>query len=179
MEELKGKILVAHPFLKDPNFKRTVVLICEESEDGHYGLILNNPITGVDLEDVLSEELGWHQPLLSGGPVEPMTLQYLHHENIKDALMLSPDLCIGGDFNEVKELLNLGEISSDEIKFFLGYSGWGGGQLEDELEKESWLITDFKKEYLDAEEDLWKQVLRDMGGDYAQLINYPIDPRLN
>ena len=179
MQNLKGKLLVAHPFLKDPNFKRSVVLICEDSVDEQYGLVLNNPITGVVLKDVLPDDLTIDTPILSGGPVEPMTLQYLHQTNVDDALVLSPDISLGGDFNQVKRLLNLGQISTHDIKFFLGYSGWGEGQLKDEIDSDSWLVADFKREYLDYQGALWKKVLRDMGGEYAEMVNYPIDPRLN
>ena len=111
-----------------------------------FGLVLNNPITGVVLKDVLPDDLTIDTPILSGGPVEPMTLQYLHQTNVDDALVLSPDISLGGDFNQVKRLLNLGQISTHDIKFFLGYSGWGEGQLKDEIDSDSWLVADFKRE---------------------------------
>jgi putative transcriptional regulator len=179
MRKFKGKLLVAHPFLKEPTFHKSVILICEEKKEGHYGLVLNQPISDVVLDDVFMDKIGLDIPILSGGPVEPMMLQYLHHFNVSDAKSLFSDLSIGGDFNQVKRLLNLTNESTDEIKFFLGYSGWAEGQLEDELNKGSWVIAEFRPEYLDYQGDLWKKVLEDMGGEHKQLINYPNDPRLN
>ena len=77
MESLKGKLLIAHPFLKDPDFRRMVVLICDESPDGHYGLVLNNNMTEMKIDDVLTDKIGVDCDLGLGGPVDPMYLQYL------------------------------------------------------------------------------------------------------
>jgi putative transcriptional regulator len=181
MESLKGKLLLAHPFLKDPSFKRMVVLICNETAEGHYGLVLNNPMEVVNLDDVLPEKIGLECSLGVGGPVDPTYLQYLHRNvNVKGSQKILPGLCVGGDFKQVKMLLNLEDIRPNEVRFYVGYAGWSQGQLEEEMKNDSWLVTDFKWEYLEnSRSEMWKMVLRSMGKDFSKYINYPIDPRLN
>jgi putative transcriptional regulator len=179
MDSIKGKILLAHPFLKDPNFKRMVVLICDDTVEGHYGLILNNSLSSLQVDDFLPEKIGVQLPVLVGGPVEPTYMQYIHRcEVVEGSKGVKDNLWVGGDFEQVKMFLNLEKIPPEDIRFFIGYAGWGNGQLEKEMQSDSWIVADFNWEYLNyAPEEMWKKVLRYLGkGD---LVHYPIDPRLN
>ena len=110
-----------------------------------------------------------------------MYLQYLHkNTGIRGTQEILPGVCVGGDFKQVKLLLNLENIRPDDVRFFVGYAGWEQGRLEEELNKEAWLVTDFKWEYLeDTSGDMWKMVLRGMRNSYSNFVNYPVDPRLN
>ncbi|SDL46139.1 putative transcriptional regulator [Catalinimonas alkaloidigena] len=185
-ESLQGHFLISEPFLPDPNFERSVVLICEHSSMGAFGLILNRP-TEVNLYDALEEDaplLGTNEhPLFVGGPVEPNTLHFLHAygNEIEGSIEVVPGLFWGGDFEQIKELLVLQRLDSHNIRFFVGYSGWGSGQLERELAEESWITTPAQASdaFLDPPEKLWQQILRNMGGKFRALSNYPRDPRLN
>ena len=179
MDSKKGKILLAHPFLKDPNFKRMVVLICDETKEGHYGLVLNNSLASLQVDDFLPEEIGVKLPVLVGGPVEPTYMQYIHCcESVEGSKGVKDNLWVGGDFEQVKMFLNLEKIPPEDIRFFIGYAGWADGQLENEMKNDSWIVAEFKWEYLNyTPEEMWKKVLRDLGKD--DLVNYPIDPRLN
>ncbi len=179
MKPVKGKILLAHPFLRDPNFKRMVVLICDDSLEGHYGLVLNNSLASLSVNDFLPEKIDIDLPVLVGGPVDPTYMQYLHRcEKVEGSKGIKENIWVGGDFEQVKMFLNLEKISPEEIRFFIGYAGWADGQLAEEMKSDSWIVADFKWEYLKyAPEEMWKMVLRDLGKE--DLINYPIDPRLN
>ena len=176
-----GNVLVAEPFLGDPNFERSVVLICEHSDEGSFGLVLNNPSknTIADVFDDIYVEF----PLFVGGPVQQNTLHFVHRLGhlIEESIDLGNGIFWSGDFESVKSLLNIGSIKTEDIRFFIGYSGWGAGQLNSELAKDSWIISDINAELLFEEynSQFWRTVLKRMGGDYKVLANYPVDPRLN
>lgn len=183
MTELtEGKILVADPFLHDVNFAKSIVLLTACDEQGALGFLLNRPMD-VTMQDVLPEFAGIDIRLFSGGPVEPDTLHYVHATKgmVEGALSINPFLSWGGDLQHVLELLRTGRLLPSQVRFFSGYSGWGHGQLEEEIAEHAWYITASKAEYVfsnDAEL-LWKRVMTDMGDDYAMLTNAPVDPRWN
>lgn len=177
-----GVLLVARPTMEDPNFKRSVVLICDHNEEGSFGLILNRPLK-IE-EDELSRELnGYDNGLSFGGPVQPNTLHFLHQlgEQVSDAEQIINTLYWGGDFDRVRELAASRPLKQDELKFFLGYSGWSEGQLESEASNGDWILApcDLDIVFEVDPEKMWSTVLRRMGGEYAWLANFPVDPRLN
>lgn len=176
-----GKALIAEPFLSDANFGRSVILLCENSEEGSFGLILNQPTTNVlsDLIDTIFIDF----PVYKGGPVEQNTLHFIHRlgKTIPDSLDLGNNIFWSGDFETIIEKINTGLIDEKDIKFFIGYSGWGAGQLAEELKQNSWIVADVEEELifdLDPEKS-WQFILKNMGGKFKQMANYPIDPRLN
>ena len=178
----KGSLLIAEPFLNDSNFERSVVLMCEHNERGSFGLVWNQP-TQLHLDDVLTDDIYPDVPLYVGGPVEHNTLHFIHRrpDLIGQARPLAEGLHWSGDFEDVKRLLNLGTLPVTDIRFFVGYSGWGEGQLEGELKRDSWIVTPASAEFLfdTPPEQFWRAVLRQMGGQYRVLSHYPTDPRLN
>ena len=121
----KGCVLLSEPFLNDPFFKRTVVLLCEHNEDGAFGFVLNNYID-VALNEVIEDFPEWRNVISIGGPVKSGNLFYLHTlgDLIPESAMVVEGLYFGGDFEKVKELLQRGEIKQNQIRFFIGYSGW-------------------------------------------------------
>jgi putative transcriptional regulator len=178
-----GQLLLSEPFMLDPNFKRTVVMICEHIEDGGtVGFILNRPLQ-VKVGDALVDFEGIGNELYYGGPVAQDTLHYLHRHGdlIEDSMKITDDIFWGGNFEQLNQLLKAGTIHSSDVKFFLGYSGWSPGQLVLEMEESSWIVSQAKAHYIfDIEEkELWRTVLSDMGGEYKQIVNYPEDPMLN
>lgn len=178
-----GDFLISEPFLPDPNFERSVVLICENNHEGTFGLVLNKG-TDILLEDVLEGEVPFGGTLNVGGPVEQNTLHFIHRleQSIEDSIEIGNGLFWSGNFEQVKALVRSGDANEDNVKFFLGYSGWSEGQLREELDRQSWFVKSgaTAKQVFDLEEEaLWKSILKDMGGKYKVFSNYPIDPRLN
>jgi len=177
-----GILLIADPFLKDPNFLRTVVLLCEHSQQGSFGFVLSKQIEQT-LDELIPNLEGCNLPVYYGGPVQADTIHFLHQfpDLIPDSVKVSPGIYWGGNFETVTTLIKNNSIDLNRIKFFIGYSGWGDGQLTGELEEKSWLtVSANRKLVFNTDHDLiWKGSLRELGGNYEQMINYPIDPQLN
>lgn len=178
----KGKLLISEPFLPDPNFERTIVLLCEHNDDGSFGFVLNKPSLA-RINDVMEDIKGIEAPVLVGGPVQQDTLHYLHRiSDLEDAVDIGHGIYWGGNYERLSLLLDSKQIRADEIKFFLGYSGWSPGQLEEEIKADSWIVSDQVTEELVFEteaEVMWKEVLKAMGGRFSIYSNYPVDPRMN
>jgi putative transcriptional regulator len=179
----KGSLLLAEPFMWDPNFKRTVTLVCEnDKENGTFGFVLNRPME-MKLHEAIQGIKKFNARLYYGGPVELDTLHFLHRlgNDIEGAVEICEGLYWGGNFKMLKHLINSGKVKPSDFRFFLGYSGWSTGQLDEELKEQSWIIHDVQPEHIfnTEAEDLWKEVLKEKGGAFAQMINYPEDPSYN
>ncbi len=178
----KGSVLISEPFLKDPNFERTVIIICKHNLEGSLGFVLNRPVE-LTLKDVSEELLGLDNSLFVGGPVQQNTLHFLHKGlvEIEDSQKVSPGLYWGGSFEELKWKLENAEIKDEDVRFFLGYSGWDEGQLQSEIDQKSWIVANLGDDSIfDIKpEVLWRRVLKHMGGKFKVVSNYPHDPRLN
>jgi putative transcriptional regulator len=177
-----GILLISDPFLKDPNFLRTVVFLCEHQDEGSFGFVVNKPIE-LTLQDVVPDAEGLLIPLSEGGPVQKDTLHFLHRrpDLIEGGVEVIDDIFWSGDFAQTLSLLHSGQLSASDIRFFIGYSGWGESQLQQEIDDRSW-ITRVAKNDLIFNPDItgiWKESLTDLGGEYRQMVNYPIDPQLN
>jgi len=183
-ENLKaGNLLISEPFLQDENFMRSVVLLCEHNEEGSFGLILNKPSI-LKLGELVKELEFLDKDVFVGGPVEQNTLHFIYfgEKMLEGSIDLGTDLWWGGDFESLLERLLAGSLKSDNVRFFLGYSGWGSGQLMEELIEDTWIVG---SENLDlsnfdfTSEELWRNLLKNMGGEFKVIANYPVDPRLN
>ncbi len=167
---------------EDPNFYRTVVLVCEHDEEGSFGLILNRPLELL-LTDVLEEDDLPSKQICLGGPVQQNTLHYLHRlgADVANSIDVTDGIFWGGEFDRLKELLRDGAASEDDVKLFLGYAGWSPGQLDDEIAADGWIVTPATADLVFSSDAsrLWRAVLRTMGGSYATMANFPDDPRLN
>jgi putative transcriptional regulator len=177
-----GKILIANPFLRDPNFFRSVVLLCEYREEGSFGFIFNKLFTQT-LDELMPDVTIKKLPVYFGGPVQLDTIHFLHSvpDLIEGGFKILPDIYWGGDFERAIELLNMGMIDTNQIKMFIGYSGWDKGQLDGELKENSWIISRGTKGLVfdEMEKNIWSQSLREMGNGFASMANYPPDPSLN
>jgi putative transcriptional regulator len=182
IEPAAGILLIADPFLKDPNFLRTVVLLCEHKEEGSFGFVLNKQIEQT-LDELISDLQGHRLPVYYGGPVQMDTIHFLHQcpDLIPESVKVSDDIFWGGNFETVTALLKSKSIDLDKIKFFIGYSGWGDGQLSSELTERSWLTVKASRRLVfnTGYDEIWKNSLKTLGGEYERMINYPIDPQLN
>lgn len=178
-----GILLIAEPFLKDPSFMRSVVLLCRhEKEEGSFGFVLNN-LFPQKLDELIPALAGFDLPVFKGGPVQLDTLHYLHQypDLLPECMKLTDGVFWGGDFETLKILMRDGLIDPGKIRFFLGYSGWSEGQLDGELEENSWLTVSGNRSIIfdTPAEDIWKASLIQLGGKYERMIHFPTDPQLN
>lgn len=177
-----GDLLIAEPFLGDQNFERSVVLLCEHNNEGTFGLVLNQT-TQLHLADVLEDGVYPDVPLYVGGPVSQNTLHFIHRrpDLIDNSTKVTNGLYWGGNFEEIKRMLNVGSLPVQDIRFFIGYSGWSTGQLDGELKQNSWIVTRTQANFLfdTPAAQFWRAILRQMGGEYKVLSHYPTDPTLN
>ena len=183
MEELSpGILLIADPFLKDPNFMRTVVLLTEHRDEGTIGFVLNRQYENT-LDELLPEIEGHKLPVYYGGPVQMNTIHFLHRypDEIPGGVEIMKGVYWGGDFDSVVDLINNGKIEADKIRFYIGYSGWSPGQLQDEMTEKTWLTAPAARKLIfhPQAEEIWKDSLKHLGGEYEMMINFPIDPQLN
>lgn len=182
IEPAPGVLLIADPFLKDPNFMRTVVFLTEHRDDGTIGFVLNRQYENT-LDELLPEIEGHKLPVYYGGPVQMNTIHFLHRypEEVPGGIEVMKGIYWGGDFDKVVELINSGKLNTDRIRFYIGYSGWSSGQLDTEMAEKTWLTVKATRRLIFHEhaEEIWKDSLRHMGGDYEMMVNFPIDPQLN
>lgn len=178
----QGSLLLSEPFMLDPNFERSVVLLCEHNTDGTVGMILNqrSKLLITDIIDIEMVDF----PLYIGGPVQNSAIFFLHRaiDKLGEGTAITKDIHWGGDFEKAIMLINDGILSTDEIKFFLGYSGWAEGQLSQEINQNSWAVHNtYNSEltFIVDGEDLWKQALISLGPKYAHVANFPKSPDLN
>lgn len=178
----KGRLLISEPFLPDPNFERTVVLLCEHNEEGSFGFVLNKPAI-VKVNEVMDELKNFEHPIFIGGPVQQDTLHFIHRNTeIEAGAEVRAGIYWGGNFENVLFLSDTEQLRPEQIRFFLGYSGWSEGQLEEELDQNSWIVCDFVTEDLLFETEpnnMWRKALGNMGGRFSVYANYPVDPNLN
>jgi putative transcriptional regulator len=177
-----GILLIADPFLKDPHFMRSVVVICEHQKEGSVGFVLNKPYEQT-LDALITGFEGFPLPVFYGGPVQKNTIHFLHQypELIPGGQEIMKGVYWGGDFEMVTQLVKKNELDLAKIRFFIGYSGWSKDQLNDELKEKTWLtVTATRKLIFHPFHDrIWKESLLQLGGEYEMMINFPIDPQLN
>lgn len=178
----KGKLLLSEPFMPDPNFKRTVILLTEHNEEGTVGFVLNR-VLEVSLNDVVENFPKFEAPLFYGGPVQPDTLHFVHciGEEIKGSKKIADGLYWGGDFEQLIYKAMAQEIKPDDFRFFIGYSGWSPNQLADEIKENSWILSEATHNHIFKSNNkmMWKEILKNMGGEYKMMSNFPEDPSLN
>lgn len=178
----KGTLLIANPFLKDPNFSRTVIFICENAVEGTFGFVLNKQFPQ-PLGDIIPDLKGVNLPVYTGGPVQGDSLHFLHQypDLVSGGEEVFDGVFWGGNFESLIIHLKNKDISKDKIRFFIGYSGWAEGQLSLEMKEGSWLTAEATRKLIfgTPAEETWKESLNHLGGEYKLLANYPTDPQLN
>ena len=178
----KGKLLVAEPFLGDPNFDRTVILLTEHNELGSVGFVLNKPLD-IKVGQVALDFPNLQAPVYEGGPVQKDSLFFIHKKGdlIPGSEQIGENVYWGGELEPLKDLIDTGLVTESDLRFFLGYSGWSESQLQDEIAESSWIIADKTNidVFNDAPDVMWRKVLTNLGGNYALWANSPFDQRMN
>jgi putative transcriptional regulator len=181
MSSLRGQLLIAGATLPDPNFARTVVLICEHSEEGALGLVLNRvgELLVAESAPELLELSDEHATIDEGGPVQPDALLVLaeFEDPSIAAVPVVGNVGLMGDGSRIEDLIGL----TRRARVFAGYAGWGPGQLDAELEEGSWIVADplTDEVFHEDPDELWSLALERKGGAYALLARMPADPSLN
>lgn len=182
IEPAPGILLIADPFLKDPHFMRTVVFICEHQQEGSFGFVLNKQVDQT-LDELLNNFEGFSIPVYYGGPVQMDTIHFIHQypNEIPGGSEVMKGVYWGGDFEILSELIKTGQVDLSKIRFFIGYSGWSSGQLDNEMKEKTWLTVSATRKLIfhDNPNEIWKDSLKHLGGDYEMMVNFPIDPQLN
>lgn len=178
----KGRILIAEPFLPGNYFSRSVVFLVAHSEKGSVGFILNKEID-FEIQEVFPDFPEFDAKVFLGGPVATDSIYYIHKlgNQLPGSINVLGDLFWGGDFNSLKAQIIAGAIQPDDIHFFLGYSGWDAGQLEDELKEDSWLVTDVEEAAVmhDFDDESWTDFAKKAGERYSIWEHFPENPTLN
>jgi putative transcriptional regulator len=178
----KGRILISEPFLPGNYFNRAVILLVAHSKKGSVGFILNKKVD-FQIQDYISGFEDFDADVYIGGPVSTDSIYFIHKraDLIPGSIQVLDDIHWGGDFEEMKRLINLGIILPGEIRFFLGYSGWDSGQLEREIKENSWLVDDIESSLLLKElgTESWVEFVKKVGKRYTIWENFPENPSLN
>jgi putative transcriptional regulator len=179
---VKGRLMLSEPFMNEPYFGRSVVLLTQHSNDGSMGFVLNKPLD-VYLHEVVDVSVDENIRLFCGGPVGSKSLFYLHDiEDLPHSFAITPHLFLGGDFDKLIENINLGLGIAGKVRFFLGYSGWESEQLVQEMKHQSWIAGPIADESIllsENIENMWVQFMKGLGGKYRHWADFPQNPNLN
>lgn len=179
----KGQLLIAEPsIIGDLSFNRSVILLADHNSEGSVGFIINKPLKYTINDLVPDVEANFK--IYNGGPVEQDNLYFIHNipDLIPNSVEISSGIFWGGDFELTKGLINNGAIKKDNIRFFLGYTGWEAQQLENEMRSNSWILAEnlYKNKIIGkATTDFWKEKIIELGGEYLIWSNAPENPLLN
>ena len=179
---MEGNILIAHPLLQDGFFNRSVVYLTNHNSIESLGFVLNFK-TQYKLRDVKPEIKNGNFPIYEGGPVAKDQLFYLHKlgHNLSDSVKIKDDIYFGGNFSELMHMIEHGKVKTYDIRFFAGYSGWGDGQLENEIKHDHWLINkNVESSFFGNEpEDLWGLQLSEIKNTYGIFADFGDTPSVN
>jgi putative transcriptional regulator len=183
LEPKKGQLLIAEPsIIGDLSFNRSIVLLVEHTHEGSVGFILNKPTDFglMDLVDGFKNDFR----VYNGGPVEQDSLYFVHNapDLIPNSVKIANSLYWGGDFDTVTALINSGLLTKNNIRFFLGYSGWGKNQLNSELKTNAWVVLNnvYGDNILSKnEKTFWKDQMMELGDKYRIWANAPENPNYN
>jgi len=179
----KGNLIIADAnILNDHNFNRSVILLTEFNSSGSLGFILNKKIN-IKLNDII-ENTKCDFSIYYGGPVEPENLYFIHNKPdiVINSIEISNGIYWGGDFKTILQLIDENKLHKNNIRFFLGYTGWDLNQLENEITEYSWLIKEniYKNNILkETPSKLWKELMKTFGNEQIIWCNAPEDPVQN
>ena len=177
-----GSVLIAEPsIIGDVSFQRSVIMIANHDEKGSVGFIMNKPLTYTlsDIVPAITQEFR----VFNGGPVEQDNLYFIHNvpHLVPNSVEISEGIYWGGDFEKIIDLIEQNQITTDNVKFFLGYSGWSKSQLQDEMNTSSWVLTEASIKNIISQPaiDYWRNQIVALGGEYLLWANAPENPAHN
>jgi putative transcriptional regulator len=176
----RGVLLLSAPFLNDI-FRRSVILLTEHNNEGSVGFIINK-LSNYKLNEIVDDFPEFAAPVYVGGPVEQNMLNFIHKsQELAGGIEICKDVYWGGDFENLRFMIESGLANPDDFRFILGYSGWGPSQLDNELEHDSWYLSKTDSDFVFSNEpaNLWGQALRKLGNKYAFISTFPDDPSVN
>lgn len=179
----EGCLLIANPTLRDPNFSRTVVLLCEHGDEGSMGLVVNRPTAHRVAEAIAGMPECATQTLFWGGPVQQQLVLVLHRYALEapGGREITDGMALGNDLDALVQVLESSPDPASRVRIFSGYAGWAAGQLEAEMGVHSWIVSRAQAPLLFSvdPESLWSEALRQLGPGYEYMTTMPIDPRVN
>lgn len=168
---------MAEPFMSDHHFKRAVILLCDHEKEGSVGFVLNKPM-GLDIKDLVNDFPDFSAEVHFGGPVQTDSIHYVHTkgELLEGAMKIEEGLYWGGNYEQLKVLIRQGLLQQNDITFFVGYSGWGEGQLQEEIDLQTWILAENDRNFIFQAQDelLWKKILENLGDRYSVMAQMPI-----
>jgi len=171
-----GRILIAEPFMLDPFFRRSVVLLCEHHEQSSLGFILNKSIN-MSLNELLPGFPYFEADVFYGGPVQTDTLHFLHNvgDILEGSTQVARGVWWGGDFEELQFLISQQLVQPHNIRFLVGYAGWSAGQLAEEMSYGSWVSGEMDPNYLfnTKPSELWQLAMYNQGSTYTVIADIP------
>ncbi len=182
VEPKQGHILIAEPFLAGSYFNRSIIILASYGENGAVGFILNKKVE-YPVEDLFVNFPDFDSEIHIGGPVGTDSIYFIHTlgDLVPGSIQIKDNLYWGGDFEALKLQIKLGLVKPSQVRFFLGYSGWDAGQLEEEINENSWLVADIPQhDLMNIDENMmWVESVRAIGGKYSMWENFPENPSLN
>lgn len=177
-----GNVLIAEPFMNDFYFRRSVILIIDHNEEGSLGVIINKRLT-IPFNEIVQGFPEFKADVYLGGPVETDRIFFIHTvgEMIPDSHKISDGLYWSGNINVLKSMIKMDLIKPHEVRFYVGYAGWDGGQLRNELKANTWLVGKFSSKHLltTMPGKMWKSFVRQMGKRYMLWDKFPVNPSEN
>jgi putative transcriptional regulator len=178
----KGKVLIAEPFLSEVYFKRSLLLLVECNEEGAIGFVMNKPVA-LKIQEIIDGFPEFDADISIGGPVQTNTIHFIHTLGniITGATPIGGNLYWGGQFDVLQDLIAKKLVNRNQVKFFMGYSGWSTSQLEEEIAQNSWLVCNLKENEIMKPQttNSWETTLLSLGSRYRLWTNAPSNPSLN
>jgi len=178
----RGRVLISDPFKNEEYFERSVVFLCEHDSENSFGFILNKSVS-VNISGINEQFSDKVITAFRGGPCEEDSLFYIHTlgDKIKGSQLLGNGIYLGSNYEELYKIMTPDLIEEGAIKLFIGYSGWEKEQLQNEIERNAWVVSevDSVEEVMLPKEDLWSYFMNKLGDKYQMMTKFPIDPNSN
>lgn len=171
-----GQLLLAQPFMDDSNFKRSAILLCDHQDDGSIGFVLNKRLE-INIDELIGDFPEFDAPVFFGGPVQQDTIHYVHRlgDLLEDCHYVTDGIYWGGDFKKLKILISQELVKPNDIRFFVGYTGWSSGQIANELKHGSWVVANMFANYLFKVEpkNIWQKAMENKGNTFSVIAQVP------
>lgn len=178
----RGRVLISEPLLEGFFFSRSVLLLASHNDEGAFGLVLNKK-TDYKLNEITDTFGDLEADVYIGGPIETEKLFVLHKRGdlIKNSEEIIDGVFWGGNMEQISTYIKSGIIKQDEVRFYLGYSGWSPNQLDEELERYSWVVSKTTEEEIFTKQPnkLWRVSIDKFGDKFESWLIMPSNPRLN